>query len=143
MEDFAFPRLGADWSRCGHHTDSSIFLQAWALADWEGATQVDHLGFHESLDRESKRLRREWRIRALPGAPAFVVRLREKGWMVAFATGGLRQASRTKLEAAGISFDDGLLATASEHLTLEGVVAAAVSHHGAVPTRIVSMGDGL
>ena len=86
-------------------------------------------------------------IREIPGAAAFVAALRERGWGIAFATGGLRGTARVKLYMAGIAFDEEHLVTASEHVTREELVTAAIaaaSYGGEIPREnIVAVGDGL
>lgn len=101
--------------------------------------------FEERFDRAFTALLPSYPIREVAGAAGFVALLRRVGWRVAFATGGLRDASRTKLRTVGIPFTEPLLVTASEYPSREEIVSAAVraaapEGPGAVP---VSVGDGL
>lgn len=86
-------------------------------------------------------------IAEIAGAAAFVEHLRDEGWAVAFATGGLRKMSRRKLSAIGIKFGDDLLVTASEYVTREELVTQAIEaarlHYAFTPGRVVSIGDGI
>lgn len=147
LQSFDFPSLNSDWSSYRHHTDSGIFADAWQAAGRQGPGPADQLDFSARLDHEFRQLQPMQAIREIPGAAAFVALLRDKGWSVGFATGGLRALARLKLEHAGISFDEDTLVTASEHLTREEIVGATIvamaNDHAGSPGTPVSVGDGL
>lgn len=145
MRSFGFPALDTDWAGYRHHTDSGIFEEAWQRAGWGSPAEADQRRLEDRFDQAFTAMLPAHPIQEIPGAAAFVELLRCDGWGVAFATGGLRGASRIKLRAAGISYADHLLATASEHTSREQIVSAAV--RAATPDGTdslpVSVGDGL
>ncbi len=147
MQSFDFPDLDVNWHDYRHHTDSAIFAEAWERAGWQGPTEADRLLFSERFERSFEQLRPSNPIREIKGAAGFVTLLQTKGWLVAFATGGLRGPSRIKLREAGIPFLDAPLVTASEYLTRDEIVSAAIqaatSQGTALPKVTVSLGDGL
>jgi phosphoglycolate phosphatase-like HAD superfamily hydrolase len=147
MRSFGFPALDTDWGSYRHHTDSGIFAEAWERAGWGNPAEADRCLLVERFDRAFAALLPSHPIKEIPGAAVFVELLRRDGWRIAFATGGLRDASRTKLRAACIPFTEPLLATASEHLSRKEIVSAAT--HAAAPEGTGSLsvpvliGDGL
>ncbi|WP_216856638.1 HAD family hydrolase [Acidisphaera sp. S103] len=145
MRSFSFPALDTDWAGYRHHTDSGIFAEAWERAGWGSPAEADRRRLEDRFNQAFAALLPSHPIREIPGAAAFVELLRREGWRVSFATGGLREASCIKLQATGIPYTERLLATASEHLSREEIVsaaihAAALDSTGSLP---VSVGDGL
>ena len=147
IESCNFPNLDRNWSGYRHHTDTAIFEEAWFNAHGEAPTAEDRNVFHERLEAEFERAHVGVEIEEIRGATCFVQALRERGWAVVFATGGLRRLSRSKLRAVGIPFSEEVLITASEHTTRHDLVShaikAASAQSGSGPTAIVSIGDGL
>ena len=147
MESFAFPNLDSNWDGYPHHTDTAIFVEAWRRAGWLGPSEAQQRTFFERLEQRFKEESATRAIREIPGAGAFVAALRADGWRVVFATGGLRGTARIKLRMAGIAFDEARLVTASEHVTREELVTAAIdaalAGQDAAAAHIVAVGDGL
>lgn len=147
MRSFDFPDLDVDWDNYRHHTDSCVFAEAWERAGWQEPGDADWHLFSERFGRAFGELLPSHPIKEIKGAAKFVMLLQAEGLLVAFATGGLRGPSRVKLRAAGIPFSDDLLVTASEYLTREEIVSAALqaamSKQATSPTDVVSIGDGL
>jgi phosphoglycolate phosphatase-like HAD superfamily hydrolase len=147
IQSSGFPELTTDWSGYRHHTDSAISVEAWERVGWGEPGEVDRQSFCARFEREFERLRTTCPIQAVPGTVTFVGLLRDAGWSVTFATGGLREPSRIKLREAGITFNEGLLVTASDYLTRDEIVSAAIrsakasgAHKASTP---ISVGDGL
>ena len=147
MESFAFPDLNRNWAEYRHHTDSAIFEEAWTRAGWAGPSPADRLEFCKRFGRVFEKLCEDFLIREVSGAASFVAALRQSGWGVVFATGGLRAPARTKLQSVSIPFIDDLLVTASEHFTRTEIVTAAIaaasSHYGSPPLATMAVGDGI
>jgi phosphoglycolate phosphatase-like HAD superfamily hydrolase len=147
IESFNFPNLDRNWSGYKHHTDTAIFEEAWFKAYGEAVTAEDRSIFHERLEAEFETAHVGVEVQEIRGATGFVQALRDRGWTVVFATGGLRRLSRSKLKSVGIPFSEEVLITASEHTTRHELVShaikAASAQSGSVLTAIVSVGDGL
>jgi phosphoglycolate phosphatase-like HAD superfamily hydrolase len=146
MESFAFPNLDRDWAGYRHHTDRAIFSEAWERSGRSRPSEANHRIFAERLVRQFEVERAALPVREIPGAAAFVTALREAGWRVVFATGGVRETARTKLQMAEIAFTEDLLITGSEHMTREELVVAALeaaNGHDLPVGNIVLVGDGL
>ena len=147
MESFAFPNLDRDWAGYTHHTDTAIFEEAWQRIHGINATLDQRAAFHARLEDEFARTSAGVTIREIAGAATFVQALRDRGWAVVFATGGLRKLSRTKLAGIGIPFVEEILVTASEHVTREELVTHAIiaanKHSGFEAAEIISIGDGI
>ena len=147
MEGFSFPSLNRDWASYTHHTDTAIFEEAWVSAYGRRPSLEERAEFHTRLESEFEETSRGQIIAEIAGAAAFVGHLRDAGWAVAFATGGLRKMSRRKLSAIGVKFADDLLVTASEYVTREELVTQAIEaarvHYAFLPDKIVSIGDGI
>jgi phosphoglycolate phosphatase-like HAD superfamily hydrolase len=147
MEGFSFPSLNRDWASYTHHTDTAIFEEAWSSAYGRRPSLEERAEFHIRLESEFEETGRGRIIAEIAGAAAFVEHLRNAGWAVAFATGGLRKMSRRKLTAIGVKFADDLLVTASEYVTREELVVQAIEaariHYAFTPGRVVSIGDGI
>ncbi|CAH2602222.1 HAD family hydrolase [Rhodovastum atsumiense] len=147
LDAFDFPVLEPDWSRYRHHTDSGIFAEAWQRAGRGNPAEADRHRFFARFEDAFARLCPLHPIREIPGAAAFVALVRATGWAVAFATGGLRTPARAKLRAIGIAFTEPALVTASEFLSREEIVSAAIAAARIAPdgrpAAVISVGDGL
>lgn len=143
---FGFPALRTDWGAYRHHTDSGIFAEAWAEAGLAGAPDLAGLEARFAPRFAAAVARRP--ITEITGAAALLRALEGSRWAVAFATGSLAGAARSKLAAVGHAPAPGELVTASEHASREAIVAQAIENarrrHGigaAMP--VVSVGDGV
>lgn len=147
MESFKFPNLDRNWAGYTHHTDTAIFEEAWLSAYGTNAASEHRQDFHTRLETAFARASSNVKIDEIAGARVFVGALRNGGWTVAFATGGLRELSKIKLTAVEIPFEEDVLVTASEYVTREELVAHAIvaagEYYACKPSLIVSIGDGI
>jgi hypothetical protein len=142
MESYEFQKLDRNWSSYRHNTASAIFSEAWERVNWPRPAHAECLIFSERCAHEFEHRRRAMPIQEIPGASVCVAALRAAGWLVAFATGGLREPSLAKLHAADIPFTEDQLVTASEHISREEIVLNAIravsNDQNIPPNRIVS-----
>ena len=128
-----------DWSSYPHTTDRAIAAEvlrrAWKRPPAEAEIQEFHDGFIALLDQ------RMTTACEIPGAIAFLERLRREAWNIVLCTGAWRASARMKLARAG--FPDGLLiascdeAEAREDIVKNGIAMMPASSH------IVVFGDAI
>jgi phosphoglycolate phosphatase-like HAD superfamily hydrolase len=80
---------------------------------------------------------------AMAGAVRLLHDLRERGILVAIATGDWRESITFKLAASGIPFEDLPLVSSSEYHCRRDIIAAAVEQAGGSLEEAVYVGDGV
>jgi phosphoglycolate phosphatase-like HAD superfamily hydrolase len=129
------------------HTDSAIydlllFEQRGESASADELRELDVVLEHHYLGQT----RRDQPM-AVTGARTLLADLETDDRLdVVFATGSMRRVARHKLTQLGVDADRSPLATASERLTREEIVASAIELVAgpiSVPPRVISIGDGL
>jgi phosphoglycolate phosphatase-like HAD superfamily hydrolase len=137
-----------DWSGAAHVTDSAIFR--W-LCGVHGRAEPSVDEMSRTRSRFVERLTAvltavPTRFSPIAGARHMLERLGERGWAVAFATGGWGPSARLKLRVAQLAFDDAVFACADDATTRADIVqlalARAQSFYGRRFDRVVSVGDG-
>ena len=84
----------------------------------------------------------------VPGATAFLARLRQSRWAVAIATGGWERSARFKIETGGIDAGNLPAAFAEDGPARRTIVTTAISraasyYHASAFERVVLVGDAL
>jgi phosphoglycolate phosphatase-like HAD superfamily hydrolase len=147
-EILGIPVPARTWEGSPHITDSGIVEWLWmrhrgrSATDGEVSTFIDR--FRAKLGRELDR--DLGRFRSVKGAGPFLVELLERGWNVAFATGGWGETARLKLRAAGLPVER-LLASSDDSRDRAEIFrlasARAVQLSTPLPDRTVLFGDGV
>jgi phosphoglycolate phosphatase-like HAD superfamily hydrolase len=138
-----------DWSGVAHVTDSEIFRWLCA-AHGRREPSAEELARARSqfVERLTAALEHApTRFTSIAGAPAMLLRLVERGWHVAVATGGWGPSARLKLRVAELEIDDALLACADDARSRADIVQLARERAEAFYQRrfdrVVSVGDGV
>jgi phosphoglycolate phosphatase-like HAD superfamily hydrolase len=147
-EALGVPERDIDWSGAAHVTDAGILDFLCTVHRRSSPTPDDlaraRTGFITRLTESLERF--PTRFVPIPGAPDALPYLATTGWRVAFATGGWGPSARMKLSAAGIPFDEAVLACADDALTRAEIVQLARARAERVYQcqfgRVVSLGDG-
>lgn len=147
LRRFDFPDLNTDWASYRHHTDSAIFTEARDAAG-RAPDQADLKLLETRYAVAFDAVVMNWPMSEVPGASALLRALRRIKAPFVFATGSLRHGARRKLSVLADTWDDVPLVTASEHMTRESLVRAAVDAGKAQfglngSTRVISIGDGI
>ena len=116
-----------DWSAYADVTDSGIFAELFSRTHRRGPTASDVRRF---VTRFLALLVDAYRadpedFREVPGAAAFLDRLRADGWRFALGTGGFGRSARQKLVLAGIDAAGAPLACADDSRSRERIVTLA------------------
>ena len=131
IEDVLGVRIGPDWSRYHHVTDSGILTEV-----------IDGLGLQSDSERITAEVKEQFLSRVtgyischgvspIPGAYEFLVHLvARKNVAVAFATGGWSESAKMKLGAAGITFSSIPLASSSDHYSRTEIMRLAERRAG-------------
>ncbi len=147
LHAFDFTRIDTDWNGYEHHTDSWIF-QKIHEANHRGAPSEQDIGrFNDELEAIFTKTIHRRPVAQIAGAGSFVRMLEKLSWTIAFATGSFLGPARIKLSACNISANDFILTSASECVTREEIVTAAITQARAAQGgdafgTIVSFGDG-
>lgn len=108
--------ISTDWGAYRQSTDPGILCEIIETNCRRVPTLRDirmvRSRFVQLIDEMSHSQREGWE--AVEGAASILGELRERGWMVAIATGGWGASARRKLKRAGIEFDSGLIACADD-----------------------------
>ena len=150
---FGFEAVSEDWSGYAHVTNSGILDELLRIRLGRPAAAADLEAAEARFGELYDAIVAARGVRALPGAAAFVRRLLAGGeWAVAAATGAWRSSAEQRLREAGIPIDPACVATASERLARQEIVALAIERAaarwgideggGQAFRRVVLLGDG-
>ena len=149
---FGFEDVSDDWASYRHVTDSGILDEVLRSRLDRPATPADLSATEASYGEIYGAMVAARGVRAVPGAPAFIRRLRAEGeWAVAAATGAWRTPAELRLREADIPIDPACIATSSEHMARRDIVELAIAraavHWGLAEgpdgfARVVLLGDG-
>jgi phosphoglycolate phosphatase-like HAD superfamily hydrolase len=139
-----------NWSDYEHVTDLGVMQEVFRARLGRAPHSAEVTGFVECFV-ELLRDRYQGAPGAfgeVPGAAAFVARLRQSRWAVAIATGGWERSARFKIETAGIGANDVPAAFAEDgparHTIVTTAIARASSYYQQNPfERIVLVGDAI
>ncbi len=151
---FGFEDVSDDWASYRHVTDSGILDEVLRSRLGRPATPADLSATEASYGEIYGAMVAARGVRAVPGAPAFIRRLRAEGeWAVAAATGAWRTPAELRLREADIAIDPACVATASESMARRDIVELAIERAAAQWgaegggskgfARVVLLGDGL
>jgi phosphoglycolate phosphatase-like HAD superfamily hydrolase len=149
LQPFRFAEIDTNWGEYEHHTDSWIFQKIYHTNHDRLPDEEERQKFSDELMRIYADEIRKQPIIEITGAARFVDFLeKETSWAIAYATGSLRPPARTKLDACGFRYSEETLATASEFLTREDIVDAAIEgakkfYGSPAFETVISFGDGL
>ncbi|WP_369790447.1 HAD family hydrolase [Rouxiella sp. WC2420] len=146
LRSFNFPALRTDWANYLHHTDSAIFVQAWAEAKFTSLSDLAELETRYIRELDQQLAKKPFA--EIAGAASFIHWLNEQGWKVVYATGSLRYGAEKKLAALDIDLRDAILVTASEYQIREDLLINAIkqaTEKYSLPAgqKIISIGDGV
>jgi phosphoglycolate phosphatase-like HAD superfamily hydrolase len=129
------------------HTDSAIFDLLVAEARGRHASASELLELDLTLAAEYRRRVLESPPAEIAGARILLQRLHgDPRFRVAFATGSMRAVATQKLSQLDVNASAAVLVTASEFLTREEIVLAAIDHATAADEpelQAISIGDGV
>jgi phosphoglycolate phosphatase-like HAD superfamily hydrolase len=147
-EALGLPVAAFDWRAAAHVTDTGIFH--WLCEVHElppPSPEKIAWARHRFVERiRAEIARNTMRFGAVAGAREILDHLRDAGWHIAVATGGWGPSARLKLETAGITIAEALIACADDALTRPEIVtlarARARTFYDRDFERVVSIGDG-
>src|SRR5262249_29693609 len=137
------------WTEYKHVTDSGVAGEAFARAFDRAPSEAEisrFVDYFVGLLEERARTG-DHHFGEIPGASAFLRRLRSSDWAVAIATGGWERSARFKMRKASLDTADCPAAFAEDGPARASIVKAAIAraaarHAQQTFERIVSVGDG-
>ncbi len=116
--------INTDWPSYRHHTDSFIFKENYVRSKKKIPDNASLEHFEEEMMRQ---LDHTAEVNEIKGARDFLTALAFREFAVCFATGSLRKPALYKLQKAGFSFREEVLATSNQHLSREAIVNHAIA----------------
>ncbi len=141
---FGFTGVDSRWNSYPNVTDSGLASEVFRRRQGRPPSAEELTRFHEAYRAEFVRRAGPSDGAEIPGAGAFLARLRqEPGWRVAIATGNFRSLAVLKLERAGIGHAGVPTATADDGLSRADLVRLAIkrAEAGGGFSHVVSVGD--
>jgi len=145
LEDIGIKNIDSNWGDYIHHTDRYIFERNYENYFEKESQNSDLIRFEELI---LKHLSTQPAINEIEGASDFLQKSAEKGYAYCLVTGSLKNPAINKMEQAKISFNEKLLATASENVSRDEIVLNAIEkakkfyQQDSFP-NIISLGDGI
>ena len=135
--------IDTSWQRYRHVTDAGIvsqILEEQGLSGVDGIAATVRAAFGEKIRTY---IASGNQCPATPGARAAIGRLRDSGHRIGIATGGWGHTARMKLERAGISTENLVLATSDDSFDRVEIMLSCLQQLGGNPDRVIYVGDGV